>query len=61
MAACSRKDQNVLLYTMIVNIMEEIERYGHYAFRNDEKKASQFTFEYKPVSCKTKKLKLRQL
>ena len=52
----AHRDRDIL-YTMIANIMEEVERYGHYAFRNDEKKANQFTFQYKSITRKPKMAK----
>lgn len=45
------RDRN---YTLMYNIIKDIERRGQYAFRNDDRKAAQFSFSYKPVARKKK-------
>lgn len=42
------------VYTMIEDIMKEIERSAHYAFRNYPQKASLFNFSYKALKKKSK-------
>ncbi|HEX2958679.1 MAG TPA: hypothetical protein VHO70_17725 [Chitinispirillaceae bacterium] len=59
-AVVDRSKSNELLqfrnntYTMIEDVMEEIERRGFYAYRDDSKMASLFSFTYAPIKRKKK-------
>jgi hypothetical protein len=53
------KSSEVLLlrnktYTIIEDVMEEIERRGFYAYRDDNKLTSLFSFTYTPIKRKEK-------
>lgn len=39
-------------FTLVDNIMFEIERRGHYRYRKNDRKYDQFTFEYKATKRK---------
>lgn len=59
-AVVDRSKSNELLqlrnatYTMIEVVMEEIERHGYYAYRDDSKMAALFSFTYAPIKRKQK-------